>query len=283
MMIMAIIITTAPAPGSGRNIRAFVLFRGGGAADRLRMEFLMTLLQDLKGLLNRRKPVAVDLTASQASNLTRHDTAIEAKPLGASSRNGEDDRRNQTIRPRAETPNLEEVMSMVRKISTHLETQTRRTDTLIECLEHLPGALDALPEINRQNSRLLEVISEYLDHAKRRDLALNDTLNGITSASSRQTEVLGLLQQQMDATNRSAEDLKTNLGGFKDAIRELAGSNRQTTTVLSEMNRTSAQRENELRDMLGRSQRWMIAAMICCAAASVTAVVVAGVALLGSL
>jgi len=250
----------------------------------------MALLQDIRGIFTRKKPVVIDLTSSQASGLASGpDTHIEAKPLVRPNISGrapapegdpEDRADRKSISARARVPaapNVEEVMIVVRQISTHLETQARRTDKLIECMERLPGALDALPEINRQNSRLLEIVNEYLGHARRRDDALNETLSGITDASARQTEVLGLIQQQMDENTRSSQELRSGLVDFKDAISQLAGTNRRTTSVLSEMNQTNDRREQELTRMLRRSQAWMIGAMICSAAATATAVAVAGV------
>lgn len=249
----------------------------------------MQLLHDLRGIFGRRKPVVVDLALSQASGLKNAaDTHVEAKPIPKTppaGPSGETDERSDKRVPQRSkggaTPNIEEVMTVVRQISSHLETQTRRTDTLIECMERLPAALDALPEINRQNSTLLEIVNEYLGHARQRDDTLNKTLGGITNASERQTEVLGLLQQQMDHNNQSSHELKLGLVDFKDAISQLAGTNRRTTTVLSEMNESNESREQALTQMLSRTQKWMIASMVCCAAASLTAIAVAGFVIFG--
>jgi len=246
----------------------------------------MTLISDIRGLFTRKKPVVVDLTSTQADGLSRNqkpDTNVEPKMR----RSGDGDSQAIEKRPtngrlRSGAPSnaqVEEVMSIVRNISSHLESQTRRTDKLIECMERLPNALDALPEINRQNSRLLEIVSDYLTHARQRDDALNDTLSGISNATTRHTEVLGLLQQQLDASGRSTESLASNLDGFKQALAQLAGTNTKTTTILSEMNRAGEKRDAELTRMLNRTQKWMIAAMACCAAASVTAIAVAGLVL----
>ena len=56
---------------------------------------------------------------------------------------------------------------------------------------------------------------------------------------------------------------------------DLAESNTRSAEVLGAVSEAAAQREIELVASLGRMHRWMIAAVIICAAAAVTAVVVA--------
>lgn len=233
----------------------------------------MTLLADLRGIFTRRRPASVDLTTTGPDGRPIH---VESKmtalpPAGASSHHAE------PINP----PAVEEVVSLVRSISAHLDGQNERTDRLINTLERLPAAIEALPEIHRQNARLLEVVTEYLEHARLRDDALNETLSGITHASSRQTDVLGLLQQQLDANNRSSEALFGGIADFREAISQLAGSNARTTAVLSELASINQHRDAEITRVLARSQKWMTVAMVLCAAASVTAVTVAALSLLG--
>jgi hypothetical protein len=230
--------------------------------------------------------MVIDLASSQDDSFD-HGPAISIEPKlhGRHSNETHDSTgereaagRIRTLAPTAQ--NLDEVMSLVRNISTHLEGQTERTDRLIDCMSRLPAALEALPEINRQNARLLEIVGDYLGHARRRDDALNGTLSGINEASMRHTEVLGLLQQQLDASGRSTDALTDQLGDFREALSALAGSNARTTTVLSDMAQSNEHREFELTRMLARTQKWLLAAMICCAAMSAAAITVAAIATL---
>lgn len=246
----------------------------------------MTLLKDLRGIFNRRRPMVIDLTSTDDSVGDRS-ADINVEPKLRSRHNGAahdsaGDRaepgRFRALAPSAQ--NLDEVMSLVRNISTHLEGQTERTDRLIECMARLPAALEALPEINRQNTRLLEIVGDYLGHARRRDDALNGTLDGINESSKRHTEVLGLLQQQLDAGSRSTDLLTDQLGDFHEALASLAGSNARTTTVLSDLAQSNEDREMELTRMLARTQRWLLGAMVCCAAMSAAAIAVAAFAML---
>ncbi|MGI9014667.1 MAG: hypothetical protein ACR2GY_10510 [Phycisphaerales bacterium] len=234
----------------------------------------MTLIQDIRGVFTRRKHVVVDLTNTQAEGLA--DSMTEAKP--SSSQRG-----SSLDRPRSvpASSNMEEVMTLVRNMSSHLEQQTSRTDRLVECMERLPDALDALPEINRQNARLLEVVSDYLDHARQRDHTLNETLDNMHRASSRQTEVLGLLHQQLDTSDRATEHLVQGMSQFREGLTQLATANESTTKVLHQLHRASEQRESELTRVLSNTQRWMIAAMVASAVVAMSAIGMAGFAIFG--
>ncbi len=247
----------------------------------------MALLSDIRGMFARRRPVMVNLRSTSERPRTHAAVAnVEAKyhqsPSGAE--DDDDGMAGASAFARALKPSslhLDEVMSLVRGMATHVEKQTARTDRLVTSLERLPQALEALPEINRLNTRLLEMVGDYLDHSRRRDNALTGTLNGITEASNRHAEVLGLLQQQLDAGSQATETLTTQLAGFRETLGQLAGSNARTTAVLSDLAQSNESREVELTRLLGRTQNWLLGAMICCAAMSAAAIAVAAIALLG--
>lgn len=173
-----------------------------------------------------------------------------------------------------------EVMSMVRKVSDHLDEQAKRTDRLVGLMDRLPDALQAVPEIQQQNNRLLELFSQHLEHARDRDETLNSTLTRLSEGSASQNEVLSMLQKQIEAGNETSGRLAEHLGGFQSAIHQLAESNTQSAEVLRSMARNSEQRENTLVTMINKTQKWMIVGMSICGVASLAAVIVALSALL---
>ena len=229
----------------------------------------MTLLKDIRGVFSKKKPVVLDLTNDDNDSMTESKMNVSASG------------RSTSLEKAKPASNIEEVMGLVRKMSNHLETQTYRTDRLIECMERLPVALEGLPEANRQSVRAIEVMNEYLDHARHRDDTLNETLADLRQTSNTQTEMLGFLQQQFETNNRASEHLVAGLGDFQQALSQLAVSNSQTTKVLTELNETNSARETDLTKMLSNTQRWMIAAMVSCAVVSIAAIGMAGFAMFG--
>lgn len=232
----------------------------------------MPLLRDLRTLLRRRRQVVVDLSENGPH---RRESGEDDVP-------GADDGPATSLQRSSRTRSVgdmqrsyDEVMGLVRKIGDHLDTQADRTQRLIDLMDRMPQALDALPEINRQNARLFEVLTDHLEHAKHRETALNTAIDRITVSSSEQTQVLGLIQQQLDANNMAANQMAENLGGFSQALGNLADLNSKSISVLQTLTRSSEEREARLAELLGRSQRWMIIVLCGCGLASVAAVVVA--------
>ena len=251
----------------------------------------MPLLENIRGLFKRRRPVIVDLSADlDEFTHNEHDQPAGSKGSvaqrsteqtnGLNGHHGNGSNGVTRVRGRADQQNaIDEVVGMVRRISSHLEGQADRTDRLLDVLETLPRSLDALPEITRQNARLHELISDHLEHTRKHDSTLNDTLTGIRQTSAQQTEVLGLLQQHLDADRASTESLLESLGQFRMTLGDLATSNARTADVLARLNDQNERHEQDLARILGATQRWMIVAICCSAAAAAGAIVVSGVAL----
>ncbi len=239
----------------------------------------MPLLPDVRSLFRKRqKPVEIDLTGTQAERL-----AAALGACGAEEDEGFGPIETPVAEPRAASKaerGQDEIMGLVHKIGNHLDGQSDNAKRMLGLLDRLPHALDSLPELNRQNAHMLEAMHDHFSQAKVREEALNDTLGAITKASDRQAEVLGLVQQQLDTTSQTAAQLNDTLGSLHQALGDLAESNAHSTTVLSEMASASREQESELSASLGRSQRWMVAAVFLCGFASLIAVLVAAAAML---
>jgi len=220
----------------------------------------MPLMQDIRRFFRgkKQKPVEIDLTGTQAGGLAAsvREPAEEASGSHAaplSTRTG----RTKTIGELQR--GYDEVLGLVRKIGDHLDAQTERTERMMQMMEHLPQAIDALPEINRQNARLLDILSDHLTQTKEREQALNDTLRRLGDASDHHTDVLSVLQQQLDTNHRASEQMTETLGSFREALTNLAETNNRSTEILSRITESSDERESKLTAMFQQTQRWMIA------------------------
>lgn len=205
----------------------------------------MAMLEGIRKLFRGKKPVAIDISdesSDEGAVIDRStELAVDRKPK----------------RSLAELQQgYEEVMGLVRKVGDHLESQAQRTDQLLSLMERLPQALDALPEINRQNARLLETLTEQLHQSKNREAALNETLKALGTSSAQQTEVLGLLQRQFDISTQAAEKMSHTLSSFSEALANLADTNNRSADVLAKIVESASQRENQMATMLTRSARW---------------------------
>jgi len=237
----------------------------------------MQLMTDLKTFFTRRRPrTAIAFSGTQAAALTEHredtlpsdsssppaNVSIETKPT-----------RRQSVSELQR--GYDEVLGVVRRIGEHLDEQRERSERIVELLDRLPQALDVMPEISRQNIRLLESITEYLEESRRREESINATLMRLGESADNQTEIVGLVQQQLNTGNDSARQMSAALTDFRASLGELSASTTRSTDVLASMNKTGEARDARLMTIMSRTERWMIAAMACSIVAAGTAVAVA--------
>jgi ABC-type transporter Mla subunit MlaD len=242
------------------------------------MEFDMPFISDLRGLFKRRRPVEIDLSATQAAGLGPPrewdaDTAPNGRDGGLPARG------DALARATREAAAGHEIKDVVHRLDEHLSAQTDRADRMLDLMERVPKALDALPEINRQQARLLEILSDHLGRSRNREESLGQAIRELSDASSRQTEVLGLVQQQLDANREAAHTLARTLDNLHESLGRVAHSQSNATETLRGFVSAAEAREAAMAGLLGSIQRWMIVAVACCAAASLVAIVLAVIAL----
>jgi hypothetical protein len=99
--------------------------------------------------------------------------------------------------------------------------------------------------------------------------------------SGHQTEVLGLVRDQLDSSSRAVGQMIETLGSVRQTLTDLSDTTQRSVLMLSEMVQVSERRSSELADLFGRTQRWMVAAVVCCGLVSVAAVTLAMAVFLG--
>jgi hypothetical protein len=235
----------------------------------------MGLMSGIRNLFKRSDPVMVDLSGTQAQRLAaavrssagEHDDAarfdeagalmIEHKPTTVAAGSG-------GPRSLAELQRgYEEVMQVVRRVSDHLDSQSERTARITEVLERLPDVIDALPELNRHNTRLLDLLGDHLERTKTRDGAINAALARLTDNCGQQTEVLGLIQQQLDGNRQSSLRMADALGDFRTALADMNATGNRSVATLAQLAQSSGEREARLLLHLGVMRRWLVTAVVC--------------------
>lgn len=173
----------------------------------------------------------------------------------------------------------EGVMTLLRGMGELVDRQNQRTERLLALLEQLPSTLQSVPDYTRQNARLLEVLSNHLDHADVREEALQGALDRLTQGTTQQVDVLGLLQQQLDHNGQAAAHILEALASMPSTLSGLAESSQRSCDLLSDISRSAEVRETQFIRSLTRIQFWMIAALIFCGGCAAAALVVAVLAL----
>lgn len=130
---------------------------------------------------------------------------------------------------------LERVSELAEAIRTQLAAQDREREQIVSLLASLSEPLSALPRIASQQDRLGETLGQALVHAKQRDAAIDATLSRIVDGLTQQTEVAGLIQQQLDLNLQAANGVAEGTTRLTEAVTELASSSRQGTDLLSRL------------------------------------------------
>lgn len=142
-----------------------------------------------------------------------------------------------------------EVRDLIRHVRDHMERQSERGDRLLDVMERLPTSLQALPETNRNQVRMLEVIQTHLDQESKQAGRLHEAIQSMASAARSQSQMLGTMQQQMETTrdhdqmylegmnvmNTTLQRLNSTSDAGVDTLRQLCESGRNSDQRLQEL------------------------------------------------
>ncbi|MHC4414488.1 MAG: hypothetical protein ACYS0G_04310 [Planctomycetota bacterium] len=176
-------------------------------------------------------------------------------------------------------PAANDLARILVEIDDRLGAQTAQTRRLMQPMEGLPQALDALEEIKQQSTRMLELLSERLDRAETRADAVDAAIDRIGDASSHHTEVLSAIQQQLDSNSQAIRHTSESYDAVTQNLREVLESSCKLQEVLSDLNQSTEDRETELTEHLARTRRSMLMFAFGCSAVSIIALIVAVLAL----
>lgn len=224
----------------------------------------MAILKDIRGLFSRSKPVAIDLSSTQASGLADGANGADGRELA---------RHDEEARGRArDEERLHEMVDLAREYREQLEAQTQHLSRVIEKMDRLPASLGTLPEFARKQDRLLELLQDHLERGETRGESLREGLDAVVQASARQTDVLGLIQQQLDLNQQATSGLNEHLEGLRESLDRFADSYGETASILREVSTATEVRESAVVDSMERTRKWMFGGMVACVVAALAAV-----------
>jgi hypothetical protein len=181
--------------------------------------------------------------------------------------------------------NYSEVLGLVRKVDDHLDTQTHRSERLLELAERSARNMDALPELVEQNRRVADALNDLIEltrDARTRNDAAVDRLNKTAiqqlESGQRQTAALQTMQSAIHRSGEAGQEMARSIEGFGETMTEMSGSTRQLGDTISQLRETDAEREAELARLVSSGQKWLVAAVVVCA---LMAVIVVGLVING--
>ena len=150
-----------------------------------------------------------------------------------------------------------EVVDLIRTVRVHLDQQADRSDRLLSLMENLPGALEAIPEASRNQSRMAESMASHADQQNKAITRLNETLGSMATASEHQSQVMGVLQQQIESSRRTDEQLLGSFSAVNQTLIQLSQSSQASVQTLRKVTDQSDRSSQRIEDLMRRNSRTM--------------------------
>ncbi|MBM4111948.1 MAG: hypothetical protein FJ253_01030 [Phycisphaerae bacterium] len=170
---------------------------------------------------------------------------------------------------------LTRVGEIAESLRAHLAMQENERTEVLRVLASLPEPLAALPRMAAQQDRLGETIGQALVHARQRDTNIDATLSRIVDGISQQTEVTGLIQQQLDLNLQAANGVAEGTTRLTEAVTELASSSRRGTQLLEALVEKATSLSESAAKERQAAHRWRFVVIALAATTVVLAVVIA--------
>lgn len=197
---------------------------------------------------------------------------LERWIIGTPSSNEESAQDPQPLMRRTATE-LARVGDAAEALRSLLLSQEQERTEVLRVLETLHEPLSALPRIAGQQDRLGETIAQALVHARQRDATIDATLSRMVDGIGQQTEVSGLIQQQLDLNLQAANGVADGTARLTEAVTELTAANRHGGEMLAELVRQTREvSETRVRNEMSL-RGWMLATLCMSAGLMIAALI----------
>ncbi|MHC4993894.1 MAG: hypothetical protein ACYTGQ_02475 [Planctomycetota bacterium] len=211
-------------------------------------------------------PATVFVTEDASEILNPELSRRESGGRGGDNNDGDNDNSRD-----ARAENLNEVAGLIRGVRGQLNRQSDRSQRIIELMQSIPESIGALPEINRNQKRLVEAINTQLTLDERHHAELTRSLKSLTDICERQAQMMGLMQQRMDLSQQTDAKVVGGLKAMNQVLRQVGESGltqSQTLRELLEQRRVSDMRLEQMVAEQTRTNRTMLIANWTLAAAA---------------
>jgi|GEM_PF-2444161 len=218
-------------------------------------------------------PIAIDLADvdDHAEPLSAGDSSIDLARSDSADLAGDRPLSSKKARQEMLTElqkNYKEVLELVRRVQTHLDTQEARSARLMEIVERIPDALDDIPERRAQTERLITAVEKVAEVGR--------TSHDVSQQSFRE---LAKANEQLARSARADDELVSAMGEFKVAAESMAADNQRAAGAVRDMARRSAERDEQLAEAVADGRRWLVIGVTVTAVAAAFAVILSVLAL----
>ncbi len=139
-----------------------------------------------------------------------------------------------------------------------LQSAAASSANLASVAERLVPALDGLPDLVRHQGRATEAILQLTNQARDRDALLAKALSEFEQGAERQTQLLRLIQQQLDLNHVTNTSVAEGLRDASIALGAYAGTSERHTRAIESLLEATRRRTRKADQMERSLQTWMI-------------------------
>lgn len=167
------------------------------------------------------------------------------------------------------TRNYREVVSLVRKVDTHLDEQRERSDALLTIARRIDEALPVLTEAPRALKDSIDTLREETTRA------IRESGKDQTTRLDRVHQSMEVVAEEVVKSGDAQGKLIHTMAEFRETLSDVGRSSDRTSEVLQSLDERRAEREEQLTRMLATSRTWMVAGLAVSLGLAVIAVSVA--------
>ncbi len=169
-----------------------------------------------------------------------------------------------------------EVLDLLQSVRGHMQDQSNRSERLLEIMEWLPEALKSMPEANRNQVRMLEVLQDHLQMQAKSGEQLGHSLKELTRLADNQDQGMIAFNQQLNAHQETSNNMLESFGAINGTLGKITGANETNTSVLRGLLAQTMSTDNSVRELFDRNRKQMLVMTIVTSALALVAIGMAG-------
>ena len=159
---------------------------------------------------------------------------------------------------RVEPDEDERALAVLGQFRDELKSHHAVQSELASLIRELHAPMRALPELARQQGGLMETLVDQSSRSRSRDQAIERSLHQLTEGAARQTQVLGLVQQQLDLNHETSIRVSDSLRDTASALGTFAATTDRQTRALEALAESTRRRLAQSERLERTLQFWLL-------------------------
>lgn len=159
---------------------------------------------------------------------------------------------------RVELGEDERALAVLGQFRDELKSHHAVQSELASLIRELHAPMRALPELARQQGGLMETLVDQSSRSRSRDQAIERSLHQLTEGAARQTQVLGLVQQQLDLNHETSIRVSDSLRDTASALGAFAATTDRQTRALEALAESTRRRLAQSERLERTLQFWLL-------------------------